>query len=189
MEEADIILDLLKRGEKKGLEMLFRRFYTPLVLYAYKFVREQGEAEDIVQEVFIKFWKQDKFIGVESYLRAYLYQSVRNHCLNELAEKKGIVCRGVERLNKADEEAGEEDIWLQQLEKIYEEIEKLPVKTRQIFKAVVLENKRYKQVADEQQISVNTVKTLLARGLSTLRNQFSGADFILFFWLISQPKR
>ena len=51
MEEADKILVLLKQGDKRGLELLFRRFYRPLVMYALKFVPQQEEAEDIVQEV------------------------------------------------------------------------------------------------------------------------------------------
>lgn len=183
MEEADIILDLLKKGEKKGLEMLFRRFYEPLVLYAYKFLREQSEAEDIVQEVFIRFWKRDKFIGIESYLRSYLYQSVRNACLNYLTEKKGVTWGGLESVRNMAEELPEENVWLAHLEEIYRKIEELPLKTRSVFKGVILENKKYKQVADEQHISVNTVKTLLARALSTLRNQLSQSSFILFFSL------
>lgn len=58
MENMTEILDLLKRGEKKGLQLLFHKFYKPLVMYAMKYVHRQDEAEDMVQEVFIKFWEK-----------------------------------------------------------------------------------------------------------------------------------
>lgn len=184
MEESDIILNILKKGEKKGLELLFRKFYEPLVLYAYKFLREQSEAEDVVQEVFIKFWKRNKFADIEAYLRSYLYQSVRNSCLNRLEVRKGILAKNLKwRDEVATEEFPDETQWIAQLDLIYQEIEKLPLKTRLVFKAIVLENKTYKEVAEEQKISVNTVKTLFSRSLSTLRTHLNALSFIFFFFL------
>ncbi len=56
MEQADRILELLRQGDKCGVELLFRSFYRPLVMYALKFVVHQEEAEDIVQEVFPCFF-------------------------------------------------------------------------------------------------------------------------------------
>lgn len=180
MEEADIILNFLKKGERKGLEMLFQKFYKPLVLYAFKFLRDLPEAEDVVQEVFINFWKRDKFVDIEFYLRSYLYQSVRNTCLNCLQVKKNISPDQLDSVKSLyNEEFPDEEQFIEQLEIIYKEIEKLPYKTRMIFRSIVLENKKYKEVAEEQQISVNTVKTLLVRALSTLRNRLNSFDFIL----------
>ena len=88
MNEAAYILNLLKQGEKKGLQLLFKTYYRPLVLYALKFVRRQDIAEDIVQEVFIKFWEKKSFIAVDQHLCSYLYQAVHNHCLNSLEKTK-----------------------------------------------------------------------------------------------------
>lgn len=187
MEESDIILSLLKKGEKRGLEMLFRRFYSPLVLYACKFIHERSEAEDIVQEVFIKFWKRDKFSDIESYLRSYLYQSVRNTCLNRLASRKGIVRQGLDCVrNLAEPDWTDENGLRKKLEEIYQEIDRLPEKTRMVLKAVLLENKKYRDVAVEMNISENTVKTLLARGLAVLRNRLNNTTFIFLFSLWSR---
>lgn len=182
MEEADIILNLLKRGEKKGLDMLFRKFYEPLVLYAFKFLGEQAEAEDAVQEVFIRFWNRNQFVDIQYYLRAYLYQSVRNNCLNRLEAGKGIRRGGLEVVRDFPVEEQADELGLaERLEQVYKEIEKLPLRTRRIFKSIVLENKRYKEVAEAEQISVNTVKTLLSRALSTLRNRLDGSAFVLLY--------
>ena len=185
MEDADIILNLLKKGDKKGLEMLFRKFYQPLVLYAFRFLKDLPEAEDVVQEVFIKFWKRNRFTDIELYLRSYLYRSVRNICLNRIEAGKNISMSGLEAINNlSTEEFPDEEQLIGQLEIINREIEKLPAKTRIVFKAIVLENKKYKEIAAEQQISVNTVKTLLSRALSTLRNNLNPSAFILLQFFI-----
>ena len=83
MDELDKILQLLKKGDRRGLELLFHHFYKPLVFYAMNFLAQQEEAEDAVQEVFIKFWEGKRFHAIKNSLRPYLYQSVRNYCWKE----------------------------------------------------------------------------------------------------------
>lgn len=182
MEESDIILKLLKKGEKQGLEMLFRKFYASLVLYAFKFLGERAEAEDAVQEIFIKFWKRNQFTDIQNYLRAYLYQSVRNNCLNRLEARRGICHGSLEAVRDFPAEEIPDELGLtERMERVYREIDKLPLRTRRIFKSIVLENKRYKEVAETEQISVNTVKTLLSRGLSALREKLDDSTFVFLY--------
>ena len=139
MEEADKILVLLKQGDKHGLELLFRRFYRPLVMYALKFLPQQEEAEDVVQEVFIKFWERKRFDMIDHYLRSYLY---------------------------------------------HREVDRLPDRTREIFTAIVLNDKRYKEVAEDLGVSVNTVKTALSRALSALRSNLSEGAYLVVLLMI-----
>lgn len=185
MEEADKILVLLKQGDKRGLELLFRRFYRPLVMYALKFVPQQEEAEDIVQEVFIKFWEQQRFDMIDNYLRSYLYQSVRNRCLNMLESRAGITMQPMDLLLEfSDTEMPDEAEWNDRIEEVYREVDKLPDRTREIFMAVVLNGKRYKEVAEDLGISVNTVKTSLSRALSTLRSNLNERTYLVLLLLL-----
>lgn len=185
MEEADKILVLLKQGDKRGLELLFRRFYRPLVMYALKFVPQQEEAEDIVQEVFIKFWEQQRFDMIDNYLRSYLYQSVRNRCLNMLESRAGITMQPMDLLLEfSDTEMPDEAEWNERIEEVYREVDKLPDRTREIFMAVVLNGKRYKEVAEDLGISVNTVKTSLSRALSTLRSNLNERTYLVLLLLL-----
>ena len=185
MEEADKILVLLKQGDKRGLELLFRRFYRPLVMYALKFVPQQEEAEDIVQEVFIKFWEQQRFDMLDNYLRSYLYQSVRNRCLNMLESRAGITMQPMDLLLEfSDTEMPDEAEWNERIEEVYREVDKLPDRTREIFMAVVLNGKRYKEVAEDLGISVNTVKTSLSRALSTLRSNLNERTYLVLLLLL-----
>lgn len=69
----------------------------------------------------------------------------------------------------------------QEKEKLYKEIEALPLKSKEVFKAIVLENQKYKEVALELGISVNTVKTHYSRALKQLRNSL---DVIIILLLV-----
>lgn len=186
MKDSNTTFEL--SAKKEEVEMLFRKFYKPLVLYAWRYVEEKEEAEDVVQEVFVNFWSRVKQANIGNHFKAYLYHATRNNCLNRIATRKGIRSGGLDELaNLADETLPEEEKWLEHLEEIYQAIEELPEKTRLVFKAVVLENKKYKQVAEEQQISVNTVKTLVSRSLSLLRNKLDNRSFVFFISFFRFP--
>ena len=80
-----------------------------------------------------------------------------------------------------DEERLDLEFLEQEKEKLYKEIEALPLKSREVFKAIVLENQKYKEVAFELGISVNTVKTHYSRALKQLRNSL---DVIVVLLLV-----
>ncbi len=186
-EEADHLLSLLKKGDKSGLEQLFRMFYKPLVIYAHRLLGNQADAEDAVQEIFIKFWQRDQFADIRSYLRSYLYNSVRNHCVNILESRKGKTSVPLESIPDIPDEStiAEKQELEKRLEEIHREIEKLPTRTRHIVQAILLEHKKYKEVAETEHIAVNTVKTLLQRALTELRGKLNRDAFLL---LLFYPK-
>lgn len=181
MKESDhIILDLIKKGDKKGLEMLFEDFYRPLVAYAYTYIRNKEESEDIVQEVFIKLWESKKLLQVDTNIRIYMYQSVKNTCLNWLKNKSRINTETIENVPELSKDFFDEGDWNDYIEEVHRKIERLPEKTREIFKSVVIENKKYKEAAEDFGISVNTVKTVLTRALDNLRNGLRKGVYFLF---------
>ncbi|WP_439184171.1 RNA polymerase sigma factor [Carboxylicivirga taeanensis] len=185
MNQEDKILHLLKNGNKLGLELLFRQFYKPLVVYASKFVRTEQEAEDLVQEVFISFWEGDKFSSVQKYMRAYLYHSVKNKCLNyQKANGKIALCGIEDYANTLFESFPDDETFAEKVAAIKIEIEALPQRTRDIFMGVYFHKLSYGEVAEEFNISKNTVKTTLSRAMKTLRGRLSSEAFTLLLLLI-----
>ena len=162
-------------------------FYKPLVIYAHRLLGNQADAEDAVQEIFIKFWQRDQFADIRSYLRSYLYNSVRNHCVNILESRKGKTSVPLESIPDIPDEStiAEKQELEKRLEEIHREIEKLPTRTRHIVQAILLEHKKYKEVAETEHIAVNTVKTLLQRALTELRGKLNRDAFLL---LLFYPK-
>ncbi|MDR2281745.1 MAG: sigma-70 family RNA polymerase sigma factor [Sphingobacterium sp.] len=175
------ILQSIKMKDKKGLEALFRQFYRPLVMYAGQYLDRQDEAEDLVQEVFVRLWERDSLQNVDSKLYSYLYTSVRNACLNRLESLKAVRQYTLDELpDVAEEQPFDEAAWAVYIQKVHDEIDKLPERTQLIFRAIVLDKRKYKDVAQEMDISTNTIKTSLSRAFARLRTIFKDDDMALF---------
>ncbi|PZP46093.1 MAG: hypothetical protein DI598_12520, partial [Pseudopedobacter saltans] len=132
------ILEAIKRKEENSIQNLFKQIYRPLVMYAYQYLNSLEDAEDLVQDVFVKVCDSSALDKLDGKLYAYLYTSVRNASINLLKKKK--LKHIVERdnlLNKDDNLNIDEIIWGKYINKIYEEVEKLPSKTKIIFKSIV----------------------------------------------------
>ena len=160
----------LKAGDKKAFEELFKKHYQAMVLYALNFPIRQEEAEDLVQELFIRFWERKSFFQIETNLQRYLYQTLRNDCINltENARRKHFEHSvQIPELPMLEPDNSQDEA----LEKIELAITQLPPKTREIFLRIIYQNQKYKEVAGELNISVNTVKTVLSRALFQLRKE------------------
>lgn len=188
MKESDsIILGLLREGDEAGLKILFDMFYRPLVMYAQQFILKKEDAEDLVQDVFIRFWETKSYLEVKSNIRSYIYKSVRNACLNYIKTNIKYKFGTLNELPEVSEqEMLDESDWNTYIEEIYGKIDLLPARTQEIFKSIVIENKKYKEVAVQLNISVNTVKTLLSRALTLLRTDLSKGANLTLLLLISK---
>jgi RNA polymerase sigma-70 factor (ECF subfamily) len=180
--------DLLKRDRETGIKQLYDCFYRPLVLFARDFLADEDEAENIVQELFIKLWQEDALARVAAgALRSYLYSSVRNACLNQLTrndcidrvrELKDIVIP-VEAAVFIDEE---------RIARVMREVEQLPPRARQALELVLLDGMKYKEAAVAMNISVHTVNFLLKEALKKLRQNLSSFMSQLFFFVLGRKK-
>ena len=167
---------------------LFNKNYKALCLYAVKFCGDFSEAEDIVQEVFVKFWDVYREEAGTMSVRSYLYQMVRNACIDlSRAQKYDMVDVNslADQLEYFFQLESEED---SKMDKLLEAIEALPDKCRYVFMAICVNNRKYKDVAEEMHVSLNTIKTQLSRSLRLLRESLNKEDFKLFltFFVISE---
>lgn len=169
--DEEILIALRGRFEVGG-NLLFIRYYKPLVLFANSIISDLSYAEDLVQDVFYKFIRDKVYENdFPLSLSTYLFRAVKNTCLNVI-NRKEVVCYGIDLLyyDKEDEKTFLIEPHL--VEKIMQEIEGLPERTKFILKAVIFERKKYQDVATECGITINTVKSLLKNGLKTLRSLF-----------------
>ena len=149
---------------------------------ALKFCDSFQLAEDIVQDLFIKLWDEKIYLKLKGTLSSYLFKAVKNNTLKTIKKNSKYHFEELEdQINKLitdniDIESIEAD-----REKLYQELEALPPKSKEVFKAIVLDNLKYKEVAKSLDISVNTVKTHYSRALKQLRNSL---DIIIILLLV-----
>ena len=176
------ILEKLRNGDESGFRDMFDLYYKPLCIFSLKYLDSIDQAEDIVQDTFIRFWNNKSYKNIKSELRSYLFVAVKNNSMNFL--RKNVSIRFEEIEEQADllvEYNFEDDDDIDILKfKLYKAIEALPPKGREIFKSIVLRNLKYKEVAELNGITVNTVKSHYSRALIKLR---SSMDILLLILL------
>lgn len=160
--------------EKAVFQLLFQHFYRPLCFFAAKIIRDQNEAEDIVQDVFINFWKHEwtTFSNFKT-IKTFLYNSVQNRSLNYLRDL-GIRERNYKKLNsleKDDEHFIYHQIRSEVVAEVFAAIDELPERCREIFKMAYLEEHEEKEIASLLKISVNTIKTQKLRAKNYLKER------------------
>lgn len=160
----------------EGYKSLFDTLYSPLCLFANKYVNNMDTAEDIVQEIFIKIWEQ-KIQYINFYaIKSYLYKSVRSRCLDYLKSKYH---RNVIQTPDIDfEQIVTEEFFLTQLTIIdtYSQLEtaikQLPKKCKKIIR-LSLKEYTIQEIADELSISKNTVKSQKRIAYEKLRHSLN----------------
>ena len=168
-------------------EGVFKSHYKELVLHAVRFVEEQEEAEEIVQNLFFEIWNKREKLTINTSIRAYLYSSVRNICLNFIKHKKVEYKYKEHNAHLIKQDSGtENDSMVQQelADKIDLAISKLPPERQKVFKMSRYEGLKYKEIAEKLEISVKTVEAQMGKALKFLREEL--VDFlplILIFFI------
>ena len=175
------ILNALRRKDRAAYRCLFDLYFEKMVLFAEYFLLDRQESEDMVQEFFLALWNRQEIALVQpSRLRSYLFTQVRNRCLNRL-KHLNVEDRHMQWLREAQEYADIPDVEIdeQLVARVYEAIDELPQQARAIFKRCVIDGKKYREVAEEMDISVNTVNTQMKRAYKYLRTKL-GVAFLFF---------
>ncbi|HYF70839.1 MAG TPA: RNA polymerase sigma-70 factor [Ohtaekwangia sp.] len=168
------LIETLKAGDITAFEMLFRTYYQPLCNYAYTFVQDRDEAEEIVQSAFLSIWEKREMLEIRTAVKPYLYAMVRNACLNVLKHQKVKLQHAELELAVAERssESVARTVMASELEhNIFRAMEALPQQCRIIFKLSRFEELKYAEIAAELNISIKTVENQMGKALKIMREQ------------------
>lgn len=156
--EKDMIL-AFSRGEEKAFRVLYDRYAVGLRYFAAKYVDDDTEIEDVVQDAFVALWEKRTEFHVENAVKAYLYKAVRNDCLN-LIRHRQVESKYAERVTCEDERSEsfldqilESEIF-QVLLSVFDE---LSPACKEVYR-MSLDGKSHEEIAAALDISINTVK-------------------------------
>lgn len=159
-------------------ELIFKHYYSNLCYYACKFIDDDYVAEDIIQEIFSNLWEKKIDLGSDNILKAYLFRSVHNRCINYLNLKKRttkhhqiihdkLVLMELEYYNTEHGTAKS----LFELEiKIDEVISRLPKQCRNVFELSRQKGLKNREIAAELNISVSVVEKHISKALRIMHN-------------------
>ncbi|MDN3667579.1 sigma-70 family RNA polymerase sigma factor [Algibacter miyuki] len=163
-----------------NLENKFKSAYKELCLISLFYVKDIKEAEDIVQDIFVKILErenQDDIINLNYYLK----KAVKNASLKRISQNN--------KLQLLDENAlfyneastfDENEHALNKKVQLYKQIDGLPKQCKKIFLLCVLDDLKYQEAANQLGISINTVKTQMKKAFKTLRKELKDTYLLIF---------
>ncbi|WP_316841426.1 RNA polymerase sigma-70 factor [Pedobacter gandavensis] len=176
------LTSLLKKGDLVAYNEIYKRFQGLLYIYACKIVKNNDDAEDIVQEVFLYLWDKRFSITITSSISVYLYKAVQYKFMNLLDHKK-VRADYKDSLNQfLDHGEYITDHYIRQKEFnqiIEKEVAALPDKMREIFELSRKNNLSRKEIAEKLNISEKTVKNQITNALKILRGKLTFFTFLL----------
>ncbi len=168
------VLERLRTGDQHAFERIFTRFYRPLCAYAYQFLSDRDEAEEVVQAAMISFWEKRTSIAIETSLQSYLFRMVRNACLNVIKHQKVKQQHAAYALQTGHtaHDAIAQTLGAQELEsRIGQAMRTLPEQCRLVFQLSRFEELKYQEIADQLNISIKTVENHMGKALRLMREQ------------------
>ncbi len=187
IHEKDLIVRL-KNGDQTAFELLFHFYYPGLVMYSTQFTTDRMEAEEIVQNFFVRFWQKHQQIIPSDSLKNYLFLSVKNGSLNYLKHKR-VEEKYIRSMSELSNQhlIFEPDVYVETelQEKIKNAIDLLPEKCREIFIMSRIRGLKNEEIATELNLSKRTVETQISKALKVMRielKDYAGLLVLLGIW-------
>jgi len=176
-----ILFTKVRDGDVSAYETLFRRYYEPLCMYSAKITDNLDIAEDIIQEIFYKIWKDRANLRIVLSVKSYLFGAVRNNSLQYIEHLK--VRRQHQDYVKTDNfqksRSPQDILEYKELEQqIGFALEKLPKRRQEIFKMNRFEGKKYEEIAREMSLSVKTIEAEMSKALQVVRKSINNEKLI-----------
>lgn len=178
MEQSErILIDRLRHGDRKAFDQLFRRYQNATLNFCFVLLKDYNEAENIVQESFIKTWEIRSRLDPDKKFSSYLFTIVRNKSFDyfkrvkkeqELRKQLWANLQDFHLLSQNTDETKQPPLEVM--------IASLPPKRRKIISMIVEHGKSHKEIAEELNISINTVKNQMVKAKKHLHNKLNPAS-------------
>lgn len=173
--QEQLFAQSLKNGELHGFEYFFWRYSKVLFHFAHNLLKSSSEAEEVVQNVFLKVWERRSQLDPHQPFRPYLFTIALNDIRKSFLEKARQNQFKIELYEFLVEQAGEEAEaynFSRYLKLLDEEIHRLPEKRKEVFLLLKKEGLTVAETADFLGISPKTVENQLTQAIKSIRNAF-----------------
>lgn len=179
------LLDFLRDGNHTAFTEIYNRYWRVMVTHACKILKDEDEALDVVQDIFLTIWNRSTDLHIGSSLKAYLYIATRNQALKVIS-RSTLKEEFAGELAAAFEEGlatTDEQLAFNELSEILEDaIRKLPPRLKAVYEKSREQGLSHKAIAEELGIAENTVKSAMHRTLTYLRSKL--IPFLSFFFFL-----
>lgn len=168
----DVLIDRFKAGDQSAYEMIFRFYYPGLVLFASQYVMYEEDAEEIVQDFFVRVWQKRDQVNQTGTLKPYFFTSVKNSSINFLYKQKhqDKLIQKIVRISE-NNLLYQPDVFVMSdlQDAIRKAVNSLPPKCREVFILSRINGLKNEDIANKLNLSKRTVETHVSNGLKQLR--------------------
>ncbi len=160
-------------SNERSYELFFNEHYNALCRFAFTFLKDADDAEEIVQNIFVKLWNDREGIEIKTSVKSYLFTAVRNASLNQLKHidiKETYKQHNQLQIQQGYNIDGEMEASELQ-EKITNAIQSMPEQRKKIFGMSRFEGLKYKEIAKQLNISPKTVENHMGIAIKFLREE------------------
>ena len=177
------------KGDRDAFDIVFRRYYPGLVVFASQFTLEQSAAEEIVQDFFVKLWEKRMDLVFTDSMKSYFFASVKNRCFNYLKHRK-IELEVIEKLKAVSRQSllFDPDVYVvsELQEKITQAVDALPERCREVFVMSRFKGMKNDEIAQQLNLSKRTVETHISNAIASLRRDLKEyAGLIILSWFLN----
>ncbi len=167
--DEEKIWQSIQRKDGQVFDSFYTEYYKNFFLAAFNYIGDTGLAQEIVNDVFVKLWKNADTIKIESSLQAYIYRAVVNRSLDVMDKNKRRQRRQRELSRLAEETFELREIEENELTiSLYKAIDQLPEQCQKVFRMSRFEELKQQEIADRLNISIKTVKNHITHALKQL---------------------
>lgn len=178
------IVELLQERDEKAISLLYDNYADTLYGVAYKVVKDEDLAQDIVQESFVKIWKKsDSYDSTKAKLFTWLFRITRNTAIDKLRSINTKSDKEIQIDVSDVYNLGEQSIRPEFID-VKENLDKIEPKYRIVLEALFFEGMTQQEASDELDIPLGTIKSRLKIGLREMRKIYGSFLLMLALNLI-----
>ena len=188
LNERQLVIQL-KDGNQASFQELYHTYAPKLFAFSRKYLSSQEDAEEIVQEVFLRIWEKKENVDENQSFSSYVIQAAKHRIYNGFRKKVNEQAY-LDFLIHADnlsKNFTDLDVEYQEVKRKAEyAINSMPPKRKEIFRLSRDGGLKNKEIAEKLQISIKTVENQMSQALKYLREELSEYQMLIFIFLIHQ---
>ncbi|OQP67817.1 RNA polymerase sigma factor [Niastella populi] len=182
------ILAAFARGSASAFQHIYHRFHTNIFIVAHRYIRSEEDAKDIRSKCFIRLWEQRDKLNFDTMgaLFGWLRATITNSCIDYLrsisireSKRPEIIKRYLQDNEIEIFEADDKEAIV--LERLRKEIDRLPPKCKEVFKMRWLRDLKFREIAEELDTDVSTIKKRYARAVVLLKKNLPDSELVVLF--------
>jgi len=179
-DNARIGWDLLRRGEMKGLEMVYNSMVDEMHRYGMGVCSNSAFVKDCIQEIFVDLWKYRSKLKQTENVKAYLFKSLGNRIRRAVGQDLGAYpLSGLESYRRMGWVEPIEYEWLREQKKeelnkkLARAMQRLPARQKEAVELIFFQELPYEEVSAAMNLHVRSVYTLVWKAICSLRKHMS----------------